>query len=281
MTHRKISATRGFVWLAQAWRLIWSAPQPLIPMTMWLCVGLLVPIISLFTLIMIAVFYGGVISALHKKIRFGHARMRDLFNGFQSLPHFWSLLVVGVPAVLLALAISLAFVTALGPDLAQQMAQGQQPDQKTIEALLPAISRGLLKLVPLGILVFWLLLVAVPRVILDGRHGISALLDAVRAIASNFLALLFFTLAYMTVMGVVTVLLAVPTSLLVMLGPIGVIAQAAFMMLIMTLALVLYLAAMYCAWLDMYAEQASDPNKAVEAQAASASTNTRTTHIEV
>jgi hypothetical protein len=256
MSCRKVSAHRGLAWLAQAWRMIWLAPKPFIPMVMWLSIGLLMPVLSLFSLLMVGVLYGGVISALHKKNMTGQANLTDIFNGFKSAPHFLGLWAVGSPVMVFALLSSFALVSAIGSDMAQQMAQGQPPDQKVMEALLPVMMSTMLNLLPLGALVFWLVFIAVPRVMLDSRGPVAALIDAVRAIFVNFFALFLFTLAYGVAMGVTLVLLAIPVSLFALLGPLGGIAQAVFIMFMTTLCLLLYLAAMYCAWQDMYQEKA-------------------------
>jgi hypothetical protein len=254
MPHRKITATRGLVWFAQAARLVWSTSQPLIPIAMWISVGMFMPVLSFFTLILLCVLYGGAVTALHKKVRLGHAGITDLFNGFKSLHHFLGLWILGLPIIGLALVASITVINAIGPETMELLAksQGQRPDPKVIEPLVPVIAAGLLKMLPLAALVFWLIFIAVPRVVLDNRSGMAALWDAVRALYSNFLAVFLFSFVYAVVMIITLFVLAIPVGLLLPLGTLGIMAQAAFVMFLMSLGIIMYLTGMYCAWLDMY-----------------------------
>ena len=88
-------------------------------MAIWLSLGMLLPGLNFFMLILITVFYGGAISALHKKAQGAQAGLGDFFNGFKSLPRFLSLFMTGLPTILFAIFSSSVLVQALGPDVAQ------------------------------------------------------------------------------------------------------------------------------------------------------------------
>jgi hypothetical protein len=257
--HRKVSAYRGVAWLAQAWHLVLSMPRPLIPMVMWLSVAMMMPVLSVLVLLMICVFYGGILTAIHKKTAFNqNASMLDMFNGFKSSSHFLGLWTLSLPNVLFAFLLSYAFISAIGPETAEQMMKGVRPDQKAAEALFPVILQTFLKLLPLGVLISWFIFIAVPRVIFDKRSGFAALWDAANVIFSNFFALLLFTLAYAVAMFLTSLFFAIPVSLLAVMGPIGGIAHVLLFVFVTSLSLLLYLTAMYCAWRDIYASEAPD-----------------------
>jgi hypothetical protein len=266
--HRKVSAVRGLMWLAQAWRLVLSMPRPLIPMVMWLSVAMMMPVLSVLVLLMICVFYGGILTAIHKKTAFRQdAGMLDMFNGFKSSSHFLGLWTLSLPSVLFAFLLTFAFISAIGPEMAEQMMKGVRPDQKAAEALFPAIAQTFLKLLPLGILIFWFIFIAVPRVMFDNRSGFAALWDAANVIFSNFFALLLFTVAYGLAMFLTSLFFAIPVSLLAVMGPIGGIAQILLFVFVSSLSLLLYLTAMYCAWRDIYATEEPDQKTDVTTEA--------------
>jgi hypothetical protein len=87
-----------------------------------------------------------------------------------------------------------------------------------VEAIGPVLVAVLLKLLPLGIVIGWIIFLAVPRAMLDKRLGLLALWDAVRAIFSNIGALLVFSVCIMIAAVTLSVLLAIPLALVTSAG---------------------------------------------------------------
>ncbi|MGH8106131.1 MAG: hypothetical protein ACREO2_07420, partial [Arenimonas sp.] len=138
MQHRKIPAVRGLFWCVQAWRNLKASPQPVFTMAMWLSLGIFLPLLNFFVAILMTVFYGGIISTLHKKMTGQPAGLGDFFDGFKSAPRFLGLFMVGFPTFLFAILTSSVLFNALGPDAAKSLFQtGQPPSPELLQSVLP------------------------------------------------------------------------------------------------------------------------------------------------
>jgi hypothetical protein len=262
MLHRKIPAIRGLFWCLEAWRNLRASPQPIVSMAMWLSIGMLLPGLNIFMLVLGTVFYGGVISTLHKRQLGEKVWLGDFFNGFKSLPRFLSLFTAGLPTLLFAIFSSLVLYKALGADMLESLTQATQPpSQKAAEALVPLLADIIVKLLPIGIVLGWVVFLAVPRSMLDRRIGLLALWDAVRAIFTNLGALLLFSLAIFTVIVAASFLLAIPLALIATAGQLAGIMQTFVLVFLSTLGMALYLNAMYIAWRDIFMSQQKDSAK--------------------
>jgi hypothetical protein len=262
MPHRKTPATRGLFWCIEAWRQFRAAPQPVFSMAMWLSLGTFLPLLNFFAVLLITVFYGGMISSLHKKSIGAAQGYGDFFNGFRSVPAFIGLFFVGLPNIVFAIFASSVLVNALGPELAQSLSQGVQPSPEALQAVLPAVMAAALKLLPIAIVMGWVIFLAVPRVILDKRQGFVALLDALRAIYSNLGAFIVFSAALLMAIAVLSVLMAIPFALLNTAGALAGVLRTFILIFVSTFGWALYLNAMYIAWRDIFmTDTASAPSE--------------------
>lgn len=261
MRHRKIPATRGLYWCLEAWRNFKASPQPILSMAMWLSLGVFLPVLNFFMVILITVFYGGVISTLHKKAFGEKVSIGDFFNGFKTLPSFLGLFMVGFPTVLFAFFSSTVLVTALGPDTVKALTEtaGQPPSKELINAIAPVLLDVMMKLLPIGIVIGWIIFLAVPRVMLDKRLGLLALWDATLAIFTNLGAMLLFTAGILLAAFVASFALAIPLAFIAGAGALGGMLQTFAIVLICTLGWALYLNAMYIAWRDIFMVDAHEP----------------------
>ena len=260
MSHRKIPAIRGLFWCLGAWQNFKASPQPVFSMAMWLSLGMFLPVLNFFMLLLVAVFYGGVISTLHKKVCGERVSLGDFFNGFKSLPRFLSLFTVGLPTILFAFFSSFVLINTLGPEFAQSLTQTAEPPSKElVETLLPVLLSIMMKLLPVGIVISWIVFLAVPRSMLDKRLGLLALSDAVRAVFTNIGALLLFSLGVIAAVVATSVLLAIPLALISSTGALAGILQTFLLVFVSTLGLALYLNAMYIAWRDIFASDEIEP----------------------
>lgn len=271
MAHRKIPATRGLYWCLAAWRNLRASPQPTFSMAMWLSLGMLLPGLNFFVLMLLSVFYGGIISALHKQTQAEKVWLGDFFNGFKSLPRLLGLFLVGMPTLLFAIFSSSVLVNALGPDLINTLSQtGQAPSKEVLETVAPVLIAAMLKLLPIGIFVGWIVFLAVPRVILDKRLGLAALWDAVRALYTNLAAFILFSLGMIAAAVFASFLLAIPLAFISSAGVLAGMLQTFVLVFISTLGWALYLNAMYIAWRDIFMNDSAptglEDKKPAEAQ---------------
>ncbi|MEO8000975.1 MAG: BPSS1780 family membrane protein [Arenimonas sp.] len=253
MSHRKIPAIRGLLWCLGAWQNFKASPQPVFSMAMWLSLGMFLPVLNFFMLLLITVFYGGVIYTLHRKTEGEKVWLGDFFNGFKSLSRFLSLFIVGLPTILFAFFSSSVLINALGPDVAQSLTQtGQPPSKELMETLLPVLLAIIMKLLPLGIVISWVVFLAVPRAMLDKRLGLLALWDAVQALLTNIGAFLLFSIGTIALVVLASFVLAIPLALISSTGALAGILQTFVFVFISTLGWALYLNAMYIAWRDIF-----------------------------
>lgn len=261
MPHRKIPATRGLYWCLEAWRNLKASPQPVFSMAMWLSLGMFLPVLNFFVVLLLTVFYGGVISSLHRKSSGQNVRLGDFFDGFKSLPRFLGLFMVGFPTVLFAIFSSTVLINALGPDAAKAIAQtgGQPPSKELIDAIAPLLIEAMLKLLPAAMLIGWLVFLAVPRVMLDKRLGLLALWDAARAIFSNLGAMLLFSAGIMVSAVAASFILAIPLAFIANAGALAGVLQTVVILFLSTLGWALYLNAMYIAWRDIFMDDTIAP----------------------
>lgn len=261
MPHRKIPAIRGLQWCLEAWRNFKASPQPVLSMAMWLSLGVFLPVLNIFMGFLITVFYGGVISTLHKQAAGEKVRLGDFLNGFKTMPQFLGLFTVGFPTILFAFFSSVVLFSALGPETAKALTEtaGQPPSKELLDALAPVLPDVMMKLLPIGIVIGWVIFLAVPRVMLDKRLGLLALWDAIRAIFSNLGAMLLFTAGIMMAAFLASFALAIPLAFLAGAGALAGILQTFAIVFICTLGWALYLNAMYIAWRDIFMGDAIAP----------------------
>lgn len=261
MPHRKIPALRGLYWCLEAWRNLRASPQPIFSMAMWLSLGMLLPGPNVFMAILITVFYGGMISSLHKKHRGEQAGLGSFFDGFRSLSRFLSLFTTGLPTVLFAIFSGTVLMNALGPDLIKSLSEATQPpSNELVEAVGPVLLEVMFKLLPIGIVVGWLVFLAVPRSMLDKRLGLLALFDAARAIFSNLGALLLFSGCIFAAILLISFVLAIPLALIAGVGgALASLLQTFVLVFISTFGWALYLNAMYIAWRDIFMPDTAAP----------------------
>lgn len=262
MPHRKIPASRGLYWCLEAWRNFKASPQPVLSMAMWLSLGVFLPVLNFFMVILITVFYGGVMSTLHKKTMGEKTSIGDFFNGFKTLPRFLGLFMVGFPTVLFAFFSSTVLMNALGPEAAKALTEtaGQPPNKELINAIAPVLLDVMMKLLPIGVVIGWVIFLAVPRVMLDKRLGLLALWDAIRAIFTNLGAMLLFTAGILLAAFLASFALAIPLAFVAGAGPLAGILQTFAIVFICTLGWALYLNAMYIAWRDIFMGDAIAPS---------------------
>lgn len=260
MSHRKIPAVRGLLWCFEALRNVWSAPQPIFSMAMWLTLGNFLPGVNVAVMMLLTVFYGGMLITLHKKTLGERPLFGDFFQGFKSLREFLGLVLTGTPTVLFALLAMSMLVNAIGIDNINAIGNmGQTPDMDLLKKIAPAFLSTSLKLLPVGVLVSWIVFLAVPRVAFDKRLGLAALYDAVQALFSNLAALVLFSVGMAVGLVLMIIALTIPLALIASLGNLAAIVQPLILIFVSTLFYAVYLNAMYIAWQDIFMTGSTTP----------------------
>jgi hypothetical protein len=258
MSHRKIPAVRGLYWCLEAWRNLKKSPQPIFTMSMWLSLGTFLPVLNFFVLMTLTVFYGGMISSLHKKAHGETASLGDFFNGFKSPRSFLGLFMVGLPTILFTIFSSSVLVNTLGADTIKSLSQPGQPPE-ALQAILPVLVDIIIKLLPIAIVTGWIVFLAVPRVILDKRLGLAALWDSLRAVFSNLATFILFSLGMFTMAFLASFVLVLIMSLASATGALAGVLQTMVLVFMTTVAWALYLNAMYVAWRDIFMLEENTP----------------------
>lgn len=266
MTIRKLDAGRGAGWITDGLAVFKANPGPYL--TACVVVGLLssLPIIGLFFGLFMPVLYAGVLSLLHHQARGEPTATGQIFDGFQQPGAFARLL----PIVLLNLAVAVVLVIILfvtvGVAVFQLIREGQahqQPDPQMVLALLPKFALLLLILLPFCIVFGWLLMLAIPRAMLGNVPGLTALREALTAIAANFLPLLVNLLCLTLLMFVIVLIMIIPVMLLGVIQQhssfLGMLIQIPVMALFTGGILAVYCAVMYQAWREVFGDDTLSP----------------------
>jgi len=266
MTIRKLSAGRGAGWITDGIAVFKSNPGTYL--TACVVVGLLssLPVFGLFFGLLMPVMYGGLLSVLQHQARGEQTAVGQIFDGFQQPGAFARLL----PIVLINLAIAfviviIVFVT-IGVAVFQLIRESQahqQPDPQMVMALLPKFALLLLFLLPIGVLFGWVMLLAIPRAMLGQVPGMTALREALSAVASNFLPLLVNLLCLSLLIFVVLLIMLIPFMLLGAVQQhsffLGMLIQIPIMAVFTGGILALYCAVMFQAWREIFGDDAVAP----------------------
>lgn len=265
MAFRKLSASRGAGWIVDGFAVFRAQPKPFL--TICLAVGLLMalPVFGFFASLMGVVFYGGLVSALHTQARGGTPQLPQAFDGFNQPGALPRLLVILALNLALGLLAVLVLALTIGPDLVAivQQAGGRDPDPQLLMPLFPKIAKSLLLLLPLGIVVGWVTMLAVPRAMLDGVSGGRAIADAFAAMLGNLGAMFVNLLCLLVAMTALLLVLFVPLLVVEAIN-----AQHRFLGMLLQIPLTaamtgaiygLYTSMMYQAWREIFADGATPP----------------------
>lgn len=258
MSVRKIAAARGAAWITEGLAIFKDNPKPYL--SVCLLMGLLssLPFVSLGIGLFNAVFYAGLISALHRQAQGGTPQIAQIFDGFTRPGAFARVIMIALLNIAMAVFALIVLAIAIGPALIEMIRQGNtQPDETMVLALLPRMGVALLVLLPLGIFVSWVSMLAVPRAMLDEVPGTQAIREAMSVIFANLGALLVNLLCLFAIMLVLVALLMIPMFLLGLFSLKYPLLSGVLQVPVMTVfggaVFALYSSIMYQAWRDIYA----------------------------
>ncbi len=265
MNARSLAASRGAGWITDGLARLRGRSGPYLQACGLVGLLLSFPIVSLLLGLVTPVFYGGLLSALHRQAGGGTPAAAQAFDGFSQPGAFARLL----PIVLLNLAFAVLLVLLLvgiagGAILTLAKAGASPADSEAVlMALLPRLGRFLLVAVPLGVVFNWITMFAIPQAMLGGTPGMQAMADGLRAVLANLGALvvnlLCLLVAFVLLMGV----LAVPLFVLGLLQQhapgLALLVQVPVMAAFTGGVLAIYCAVMYQAWSEVFATDAAVP----------------------
>lgn len=257
--HRKVEAGRGAGWIVDGLARLKSDGG--VFASIGLLMGFLsaLPLVGLLFGLMGPVFHGGLVSAFDSQRRGATPTIGQLFDGFSRpgalgrlFPLVAAMLLVGILAVIVILV-------TMGPAIFSLLRDGGEPQPEQILALMLPMGLAFLLLFPLAVLFGWMMFLAVPRAMLEGVSGFSALRESLAAIRANIGAFLVNFLCWIALMLV----LMVPMMLLVVMfgalfggsGLTSMLAQLIVNTLFGAVYVVVYTASMYQAWLEIHAPE--------------------------
>jgi hypothetical protein len=276
---RKVPASAGAEWLLTGFGLLKRAPLALGSLGIlwgvgtWLVLSLsmLVPLLGTavqFLLLLAGpLFMGGMLWAIREVDQGRVAKPSHLLQGIQEgrAPH---LLIALLPQLVAALLLGTLLLVLVGTAGLQQLSEvmlkineisqsGAQPDPAQIEQLVATL--------PAGRILLWLLLllgtfaaltmalfVMPPQVMFEGRTGIQALRESLRASLHNLPAMLvFFVLAFIAIFAIYFAVMIVALIVGLIAGQAA--AMAVAQLVLMAVLMPVFAGSVYAAWKQMLA----------------------------
>lgn len=265
MAIQKLDAGRGAAWVSDGIAAVRSNSAPYL--LACLLIGLIssLPLIGLIFGLLMPVFYGGLQSLLHRQAQGGGATVGQAFDGFQQDGAFARLLPIVLANLAFAVVMLVIIAVTVGVAVFQliKSGQSQQPDVHLLLALLPKLALLLLIVVPLGIFFGWVMMLAIPRAMLDQVPGMTAMSESVEAIFANLPAFLVNLICLFLVMFVFILVLMIPMTVVGLLQQrspfLGFFLQIPVMAVFTGVTLAFYNAVMYRAWREIFASAGTAP----------------------
>lgn len=255
--HRKVEAGRGAGWIVDGLGQLKSHGGTFASIGLLLGFMSSLPFVGILLALLGPVFHGGLVSAFDTRQRGGAPTISQLFDGFSRpgafgrlFPLVAAMLMVGIFAVVVVLV-------AVGPAILTMVSEGGDPQPEQVMAMLAPMALVFLLLFPVAVLFGWMMFLAVPRAMLEGVSGFTALRESLAAIGANIGAFIVNFLCWIALMLV----MMVPMMLLVVVfgalfggsGLSSILAQVIVNTLFGAVYAVVYTASMYQAWREIHA----------------------------
>lgn len=260
---RKLAAFRGFAWVIDGLAVARARPWPYLQLCLWFGLLAVTPVINVLFVFVGGVFLqAGLVSALDTQGRGDGMRLRQLFDGVRQPGAFVRLLPIAALKIAFGLVALWVLSDAIGPELMQVVRDnktGQLDAAQTVllqNAAARVLQVGVL-VAPLGVLVNWLVVLAVPQAMLGDTGGATALGRAFAAIVANPLVMLANLVLVFSVTILASLVLVIPVAILIALvGPASSLAallQAALFTSLVAWSVGLDGVVMWRAWRDLFA----------------------------
>ncbi|MEZ5465221.1 MAG: BPSS1780 family membrane protein [Lysobacteraceae bacterium] len=271
--HRKVEAGRGAGWIADGFSHLKSNGG--VFASLGLLMGFLssLPLLSILIGLLTPVLHAGMVSAYDSSRRGETPTLGQLFDGISRPGAFGRLFPLVLVMLIVAVVAIVLLLIAVGPALFSLIAGGGEPDPDKVLAMLAPLFLVILILFPVGVVFGWMMFLAVPRAMLEGVSGFTALRESFAAIGANIGAFIVNLLCWIALVIVMMIPLMVLGMLFGILasaaGELGqLFAQVLLGTLFGAVYAVIYTASMYQAWLEIHAPTDADeaqPPAALEA----------------
>jgi hypothetical protein len=214
--HRTVGAERGAGWIHAAVVRLARDPFPYFLACLW--IGLLnaLPLAGLLVGLAMPLFHAGLLGALRNRDAGGRVRVGDAFAAFVepgALRRLLPIVAVHAAFVLLVAGVLVAAAWPALEPLMQASATGAPPKPELVAAVLERLALPALALMPLSVWLGWVLMLAVPRAMLDGVRGGTALREAMAAVGANLGAFAINLLCLVALLSVLFIGLALVAAM--------------------------------------------------------------------
>jgi hypothetical protein len=185
---RTVPATRGVAWVVEGLLGLRRSPGAFLLACVLVALLRSLPILGVFLGLLMPVFYAGLVSLLRTRAEGGAGRATQAYDGFMVPGAFARLLPIVSFNVLFVLAAAGVLAYAAGDAFAPVVAavgRNAEPTPQQVAVLLGQLAPPLLALAPVAVFVAWVQLLAIPRAMLHGVRGGTALREAAAAVWVN------------------------------------------------------------------------------------------------
>ncbi|KAF1699959.1 BPSS1780 family membrane protein [Pseudoxanthomonas suwonensis] len=262
---RRLPASAGAEWLLGGFALLKRAPLALGTLgalwgllgTLVLAVAAVLPALAAAVQLVVAIagplLFAGLVWAVREVQQGRPALPAHLARGLQD-GHMPGLLATLLPQVVAGLLLGILLLGLVGPEQLQRLsavseelnamaASGVQPSPEQVQEMIAGLPAGRILLwlllgMGLAVVVAMTIFVSVPRIMFDGRPGLAAMGDSLRASLHNLPALVvFFLLAVIALFAVYFVVMLVALVAQGLAGPLfgALVAQVLLMAVVMPL----------------------------------------------
>lgn len=205
------------------------------------------------------VFHAGMVSAFDISHRGGVPGVGQLFDGFRRPGALARLAPVVLVLLMVMIGALVVVLISMGPTLFGMMEDGGEPKPDQILALLLPLGLMFVVLFPLAVLFGWMVFLAIPRAMLGGVPGFTALRESLGAIGANIGAFIINFLCWIALMMVMLLPMMLVTMVFAAVfsgnGTMQMLSQMIVSALFGAVYAVAYTASMYQAWLEIYAPE--------------------------
>ena len=284
-TIRRLPASAGAEWLLGGFALLRQAPLALGSLgalwgllgTLVLAVAATVPALGALVQLLVAIagplLFAGLVWAVREVQQGRPALPSHLGQGVRD-GHLPGLLATLLPQVVAGLLLGILLLVLVGPEQLQRLsavseelnamaASGVQPSPEQVQEMIADLPAGRILLwlllgLGLAVVVAMTVFVSVPRIVFDGRPGLAAMGDSLRASLHNLPALLvFFLLAVVALFAVYFAVMLLALLAQALAGPLfgALVAQV----LLMAVVMPLLAGAVLVAWGQLFGHAAPPP----------------------
>lgn len=257
----KVSAGRGAAWINESISVLKNAGKSIwIPA---LLIGLLgsIPYLSAMQGLLILFFYGSLILCINNP-----NQQNNLFSGFQN-GNFIRIL----PILLLNIVFTIFIIIALLPQLKvviEATMQGQALNEQQALQFFKSVLTHMTWMLPLGILLHWVTLLAVPLASLGEQPGGSAIKQALQATFRNLPAMIVNFICLIIMSTIIVIVCIIPIAIVNLAFSANIIllniALIPFTALMTALIIALMSANMLQAYRDIFGDAEAIPTKDTE-----------------